>query len=199
MMLQRLCMAGLLALSMALPAMAQQVEGDLPEVQPEEEVVNVENMDTATSENEEVADSYTLYIVRHAEKQDGDLDPGLTKDGYQRALGLSQILQHTGVEAIYSTYYRRTTGTALPLARELGLPVQFYQADEEEALIDMLREQGKTALVVGHSNTVPQMVRALGGDADDIDESQFGDLFQVNLGGEEVTTTRLVAPLIKKD
>lgn len=189
-MLQPLLMASVLAMSMALPAAAQQEENSESETQPEQEV---------TTTDDEASGPYTLYIVRHAEKREGDLDPALTSDGYQRALGLSQILRHTGVEAIYSTYYRRTTGTALPLARELGLPVQFYSADEEEALLTMLHEQGQTALVVGHSNTVPALVRALGGDAEDMDESQFGDLFQVRLKGDEVTTTRLVAPLVSKD
>ncbi|MGX5913788.1 SixA phosphatase family protein [Aliidiomarina sp. Khilg15.8] len=198
-MLQRLLMASVLVVSMALPAAAQQEESSEVETELEQEVMNATEADTTASDDDGVTGPYTLYIVRHAEKREGDLDPALTDDGYQRAQGLSQILQHTGVEAIYSTYYRRTTGTALPLARELGIPVQFYQADDEDALIEMLHEQGQTALVVGHSNTVPSLVRALGGDADDMSESQFGDLFQITLDGDDVTTTRLVAPLVKKN
>lgn len=199
-MLQRLLVASVLVASMALPALAQESESSEAEVESEQEMMSTQDTETADTEDAEAVTSpYTLYIVRHAEKQDGDLDPALTPDGYQRALGLSQILQHTGVKAVYSTHYRRTTGTALPLARELDLPIQFYQADDEQALLEMLKEQGQTALVVGHSNTVPELVRALGGDAEDMDESQFGDLFQVTLDGDEVSTTRLVTPLVKKD
>lgn len=146
---------------------------------------------------------FVVYVVRHAEKEEDHIDPGLTRDGYRRADGLAQMLHKAGVEAIYSTFYRRNVGTALPLARELAIPVQFYQADEDEALVEKLLRRGQTALVVGHSNTVADIVNRLGGEADALTEETYGDLFQliITIQGDEVDVyqVHLTAPLLMQE
>ena len=105
--------------------------------------------------------TYTIYLVRHAEKQAGD-DPSLTGAGLERAEVLGEILSNAGVEKIWSSDYRRTRETAAPLATRLGLDVEIYDASDLSSLADRLTTEGLTALVVGHSNTTPQLAELLG-------------------------------------
>ena len=107
--------------------------------------------------------TYTIYLVRHAEKQAGD-DPSLTNAGAARADMLGEILSNAGVEKIWSSDYRRTRETAAPLATRLGLAVEIYNASDLASLADRLTSEGLTALVVGHSNTTPQLAELLGAD-----------------------------------
>lgn len=104
--------------------------------------------------------TYTIYLVRHAEKQAGD-DPSLTDAGLERAQMLSEILSDEGVEKIWSSDYRRTRETAAPLAARLGLDLEIYDASDLASLADRLTAEGLTALVVGHSNTTPQLAELL--------------------------------------
>ena len=105
--------------------------------------------------------TYTIYLVRHAEKQTGD-DPSLTGAGLERAEILGEVLSNAGVEKIWSSDYRRTRETAAPLATRLGLDVEIYDASDLTSLADRLTAEGLTALVVGHSNTTPQLAELLG-------------------------------------
>ncbi|WP_157982809.1 SixA phosphatase family protein [Aliidiomarina minuta] len=192
-MLQRLLMSGALACSLSFSAWAQ-----MPETEGMVQTSSSE-VDEETEQEAMQDQRFTLYIARHAEKQEGDLDPALTKDGYSRAVGLSQMLRHADIEAIYSTYYRRSMGTALPVARAFNLPIEFYDADDREALLEKVRQQNRNVLIVGHSNTVPEMVTSAGGQPVELSEDDYGDVFQLSIKGDEVITTRLVAPLLKKD
>lgn len=103
----------------------------------------------------------TVYIVRHAEKVDDTDSTNLSPAGEQRALALADTLAQRGIDAIFSTPYRRTRQTAQPLADRLRLPVQPYQktADIVNRVGEMRR---KTALVVGHSNTILDIARGVG-------------------------------------
>ena len=145
-------------------------------------------------------DSFVVYVVRHLEKEDTELDPALTADGYRRADGLAQMLSESGIERIYSTMYRRGVGTALPLARRLILPVEFYQADQGDALVSDILNLRQNALIVGHSNTVADLVGAFGGETEALSEDRYGDVFQllIRYDGDDVAVQQfhLVAPLI---
>lgn len=120
-----------------------------------------------------------IYLVRHAEKQLADpanKDPDLTERGQQRAVQLARVLRDSGINSIYSTDYRRTRQTAAPLAEKLQLPVTNYDPANLPALADRLRASSDNTLVVGHSNTTPQLVELLGGDfVSEIDEAQEYD------------------------
>lgn len=151
------------------------------------------------------SNAFVVYLMRHAEKEDSHIDPELTRDGYRRADGLAQMLSNAGIEAIYSTYYRRSVGTALPLARELSVPVQFYQAENADALLDTVQSQRLNALIIGHSNTVPDILARLGIDYPEMSEQEYGDLFQLfvpaaeqngSQSEAEVEYIHLTAPLI---
>lgn len=106
-----------------------------------------------------------FVVVRHAEKlDDGTRDPELSSDGEARAAVIAGRLRHMPLESAWASQYRRTLQTADPAARARGVPIVRYDAGEApRALADRLRRAhaGGTVLVVGHSNTVPELVAAL--------------------------------------
>lgn len=112
----------------------------------------------------------TMIFVRHAEKALIPVDnPGLSAEGQLRAQELARQLVDAdvvaGIDAIYSTDTRRTVETAQPTADALGLDIMRYenQEDDEPVVDEMVRRhKGKIMLVVGHSDTVPTMIAALG-------------------------------------
>ena len=105
----------------------------------------------------------TVYLVRHAEKETGD-DPALTAAGQERAAALAQTLGDSTIQAIHSTNYQRTRQTAAPLAKSLGLIVELYDPRDLPAMAQKLQAAGGCHVVVGHSNTTPQLVQLLGGE-----------------------------------
>ncbi len=104
----------------------------------------------------------TIYLVRHAEKQAGD-NPDLTVVGRARADILSRELQDAGLTEIWSTDTTRTVETAKPTSNSTGLPIQIYDADQQAAFASQLKATPGNILVVGHSNTIPDLVGLLGG------------------------------------
>lgn len=125
----------------------------------------------------------TVIVVRHMEKAlvDGD-DPALSDAGIARAARVATVLAATGVDAVYATQYRRTVETAMPLAERLSLPLHVYNAGDIEGLVAELdeRHRAETVVVVGHSNTVPEIVEALSReDVGPISEDRYGDVFVV--------------------
>ena len=134
-----------------------------------------------------------IVVVRHAEKATlPAADPPLDATGRARALALREALLPLAPTAAYATGFARTRQTAAPTADALGLPVQTYDAagDPAELARQLLsRHAGDTLLVVGHSNTVPAIVSALCGCAvAPIDESRYGDRFDVTVDGDGQAT-----------
>lgn len=134
-----------------------------------------------------------VFLVRHAEKvEDGSKDPPLTAAGRARAARLARMLGDAGLTGVYSTDYRRTRETAAPAAASAGLEVRIYDPSKPEALAARLRARAGRYLVVGHSNTVPGLVRALGGDPGPaMSEAEYDRLYVVLIGPAGVTTLRL--------
>lgn len=139
-----------------------------------------------------------VFLVRHAEKQTTGDDPGLTEAGAKRAQALMTELVAEPIRAVYVTQFARTQQTAQPLAEKLGLTPTVMKASGDvgshaQEIADAIRglPRGQVALVAGHSNTVPEIMRALGvAEAVVIDESRYGDLFVVELesgGGQGAT------------
>jgi phosphohistidine phosphatase SixA len=121
----------------------------------------------------------TVFVVRHAEKSDNDSrDPELSAAGNARAETLAQMLKDAGISRIYATDFKRTQQTAAPLAKMVGLSVTTVPGKEIATLVSRLREANGNALVVGHSNTIPELIKTLGVAAPvKIGESDYDDLF----------------------
>jgi len=122
-----------------------------------------------------------VYLVRHGEKLDLPDDPALSPAGEARAQRLASLLAGSGVKAVYTTQYQRTIQQGSPTAQRLGLTPVVLPARDTEALLARLRMHGadEAVLVVGHSNTVPAVLRGLGYDAAQITigEDEFDQLF----------------------
>lgn len=106
-----------------------------------------------------------IVLVRHAER-DGPsaTDPGLTAVGEERAQALARLLADAGITRIHSTETRRTRETAGPLAAALELGVEPYDGRDLVAFAARLRAEPGRHLVVGHSNTTPEIAGLLGGE-----------------------------------
>ncbi len=104
-----------------------------------------------------------VYVVRHADR-DGSLDKLKIPEGTDRAQALADLLDGVNITAIFSTNTVRTTGTAQPLATRLGLDIIPYATVAELVNKVKVEHAGEVVLVVGHSNTVPDIVTALGAD-----------------------------------
>jgi phosphohistidine phosphatase SixA len=117
------------------------------------------------------ATSTTIVLVRHAEKELGAIsDAPLSPEGEQRADRLANMFGDTDkfgrLQRIYVTNTRRTQQTALRLSQRLGITSEVVDAktDSAELAKRVLDEnRGGRALIVGHSNTVPELVKALSG------------------------------------
>jgi broad specificity phosphatase PhoE len=110
-----------------------------------------------------------VYVVRHAERADDGLapdrmldDPPLSEAGRARARQLAELLRGVDLTGVHSTDYERTRSTAQPLSAAHGLELEIYDAGDIGALAERLRASPGTHVVVGHSNTGPALVEALG-------------------------------------
>ena len=131
-------------------------------------------------------DSFTLYLVRHAEKQsDGTRDPALTEAGVQRATQLAAWLTDKDIADILSSDYQRTRGTAEPLATALGIELTIYDPGDLPALATQLTSTQNNAYVVGHSNTTPELARLLCDcEIADMDESEYDRLIEITIDSD---------------
>ncbi len=137
------------------------------------------------------ATATNIVVVRHAEKSTDDpRDPSLSAAGQERARALSSALKDAGVTDIYVTQYKRTRQTAEPLAQLFGIPIlerPVNAANSATYARDLAREiltrsAGKSVLVVGHSNTVPDIVKALSGrDVPPIMDPEYDHIFIVTI------------------
>jgi phosphohistidine phosphatase SixA len=125
-----------------------------------------------------------IFLVRHAERATISErlapDPGLSKAGRARAQRLAQELKDAKITAIYTTEYWRTRETAAPLAHSLGITPEIVPADDRRQLTAKLKATSGNVLVVGHSNTIPRIIAALGiRERTSIPESDYDNLFLV--------------------
>ncbi|MBK8270366.1 MAG: histidine phosphatase family protein [Planctomycetes bacterium] len=108
----------------------------------------------------------------------------MSEAGRKRAEALRHVLEKAGVTAIYATQYQRTQQTVGPLAKSLKIPVIKMDAAGTEKLVARIRQKhgGETVLVVGHSNTVPEIMRAFGvAQPPVLADGDFDDLFVVTV------------------
>ena len=124
----------------------------------------------------------TVYLVRHAEKLADGKDPALTVCGQARADALATSLAGVKLAAIYATPYQRTQQTAAAVSKQQQLDITQYDPRQPAVLLAQLKAQTLPVLVVGHSNTVPQLVELLSGIAmAPLTEQDYDLLYQVKL------------------
>ncbi len=103
----------------------------------------------------------TYYLIRHAEKVRTDQtnkNPDLTEQGTSRAKNWSVVFENVDFDLIYATKYNRTIQTAAPTALKEQLEIQYYTPTNLYNTDFKAKTNGKTVLIVGHSNTTPQFV-----------------------------------------
>lgn len=144
------------------------------------------------------AEAFHIYVSRHGEKVASDSkDPPLAPEGEMRARHIAAMLRDGGIRQVFSTAYLRTRATAAPTAAQFGLHVQTYDAGKQAELAQRLRGMAANALVVGHSNTVPDLVRQLGGaPGSDIGDNEYNRFYQLTFtdDGKVATSVRSSQP-----
>ncbi|HBY87508.1 MAG TPA: histidine phosphatase family protein [Colwellia sp.] len=126
------------------------------------------------------SDNFTLYLVRHAEKQTDVKNPPLTQCGEERAKQLAILLSKAEIKSVYSTNYQRTMSTAAPLSNREKITIENYNPRELEQFSLHLHNRKENALIVGHSNTTPQLTQLLSNQkVDELTEKEYQMLYQV--------------------
>jgi len=140
---------------------------------------------------------YSIYLVRHAEKQKDVDNPPLTSCGRLRARQLATMLADTELDTIYSTSTQRTMATAQPLSQLKKLAIKNYSANDLTQFAFSLKQLKQNVLVVGHSNTTPQLTELLSGDKiAPIEDHQYQRLYQIQFFEDKVSLTLLKQPLL---
>ena len=124
-----------------------------------------------------------VYLIRHAEKADASANPNLSAVGLQRANNWAVILQDVTFAAFYSTNYNRTLQTIQPTATSNGKDVTIYDPANFSLAGVIADYRGKNVFIVGHSNTIPQLINAYLGAAiyPDMAETEFGNLYKISI------------------
>jgi broad specificity phosphatase PhoE len=125
-----------------------------------------------------------VVIVRHAEKAaNGGNDPDLSSAGRARAEALARILKDSGITAIFTTEFKRTQETAAPAATATYVTPTMVAAKDTGTLVAKLHQLNGNALVVGHGDTIPNIVKALGINSPiNIPDADYSELLIVILG-----------------
>jgi probable phosphoglycerate mutase len=153
----------------------------------------------------EAQEETVLFLVRHAERaDDGGQDPAMATDphmaedphlseaGRSRALLLAGMLRDARLTHIHSTDFRRTRETAQPTAQASGLDISLYDSSDPEGFAARLRSTPGRHLIVGHSNSTPNLIRALGGDpGPPIESLEYDRLYILTLLPEGTRTVLL--------
>jgi 2,3-bisphosphoglycerate-dependent phosphoglycerate mutase len=139
----------------------------------------------------------TYYISRHAEKSGTNMtaNPPLSAEGEKQALDLRAYLTGKGIKSIYSTNFIRTRSTAEPTSVAINVPIQVYTQVND--LVDTLKATGKgNVLIVGHSNTVDDIVNRFTGvgTMTDLADSEYGNLFIVKKKRSKYSFERIKLP-----
>jgi broad specificity phosphatase PhoE len=117
------------------------------------------------------------------ESCDGGTDPDLSSAGRARADALARILKDSGITAIFTTEFKRTQETAAPTATSARVTPTLIAAKDTAALVAKLHELNGNALVVGHGDTIPNLIKALGiNTAINISDTDYSELLIVTLG-----------------
>lgn len=132
----------------------------------------------------------TFYLVRHAEKELEGRDPELSAAGYERAKALAARLGPVELSAVYSTDTRRTRDTAAVVLAQKNMTLQIYDGRGLEDFAETLFDARGNILIVGHSNTTPQLAEALGGEGGSpiVEATEYDRLYILRRRNDAVET-----------
>jgi 2,3-bisphosphoglycerate-dependent phosphoglycerate mutase len=149
------------------------------------------------------AQTTKIWVVRHAEKDTSDpkeKDPDLSPEGKERAEALAKYLKGEKLDSIFSTNYKRTKLTGYPIADKIGLAIKTYDPAKQKEFAEGLikNAQGKKMLIIGHSNTVQEILVAFGATkpVKDLTDDDYDYIFLLTLKGnkKEVKVERYGVP-----
>ncbi|RYG19200.1 MAG: histidine phosphatase family protein [Chitinophagaceae bacterium] len=149
------------------------------------------------------AQTTKIWVVRHAEKDVSDpkdRDPDLSPEGKERAQALAKYLKGEQLDSIFSTNYKRTKLTGYPTADKIGLTIKTYDPAAQKAFVEGLvrNAKGKKMLIIGHSNTVQEILMAFGAEkpVKDLTDDDYDYIFLLTLKGDkkEVKVERYGVP-----
>lgn len=134
-------------------------------------------------------DAPAIHVVRHFDTPKGEKDPNLLPHGAARAEALARWFRGKRLCAILVTQYQRTRQTVAPLAASRGIALQSYDAADTAGAVARAKASPCPVLIVGHSNTVPDIVAQLGGARPaDLKHEDFGDVWTVADGKTDRVT-----------
>ena len=129
-----------------------------------------------------------VFIVRHAERADAGMasakvpgaDPDLSGAGVARANSLAAMLKDARIRTVITTEFKRTKQTAEPVATAAGVSLTVIDSKDVTGLLKTVRSSTGNVLVVGHSNTLPDVLKGLGvTEPITVGEDEFDSLFVV--------------------
>ena len=139
-----------------------------------------------------------VFIIRHAEKELGGDDPSITEEGKARAAAWADMLQHVGLDVVFTSDAKRTQQTGEIIAAKLGLPLNSMNRADTAGLTDTLSfdYEEDVVLIVGHAETIPGILQNLGvSDNIEVDQTDFSNLFLLfQPGSDEPRLVRLRMP-----
>jgi phosphohistidine phosphatase SixA len=146
------------------------------------------------------AHAQSIFIVRHAERASTERDTALSDAGFKRADCLAGTLRDAQIKSGFVTEFKRTQQTAEPELKQAGVTAKVVPAADVAQTAAQAKKAAVAAnvLIVGHSNTVPQIVQSLTGDAKpgqaptaNMSDSEYDRLTIIQFSGDakpQVTT-----------
>jgi len=145
-------------------------------------------------------DQFDIYLVRHSEKIANAKDPSLTQQGQLRSQWLAAFFKSKNIDCLYSSDYNRTRETAAYISKSINVDMSLYDARNLQIIADKLTIDKRSCIVVGHSNTTPDLARLLkANDVPDIDEREYSLFYKVSVAKSQTKFEILKSQLKTKD
>ena len=136
-----------------------------------------------------------IYILRHTEKEDDvSEDPLLSESGLKRATYWKQVLAEIDISQIFTTDFKRNIQTAETLAENYDVKPELYYPMSFDIVQFINEIKGKKVLIIGHSNTIPDMVNRLIGESTypPMSHTDYDKLFLITINANGDTSSSLL-------
>ena len=151
-------------------------------------------IETILKNSTEISSSIEIFFIRHADKNsnEGD-DPHLSNKGTNRAIYWQQFFKHIVFDEIYSTEFNRNMETAAIIKNEHLNRIIPYSALSFEILQQLQKIGGKKVLIIGHSNTIPDMVNRIIGvnKYPPLSHKNYNHIYHVTIGVDGSVSSNL--------